>query len=116
MPNYSYGAHAFGLPNFQSLYDNREKVLKWIKEYSPIEHVSKDDPPIGAVLRRRKACRRQFSQGPDAFRRHGHQARGATQGSRDRRGARPSGPHSSEVQELYGLPDRSAAPVIGLHQ
>ena len=46
MPNYTYGAHAFGLKNFQDLYDNREKVLKWIKEYSPIEHVSKDDPPI----------------------------------------------------------------------
>ena len=46
MPNYRYGAHAFGLPNFSSLYDNREKVLKWIEEYSPIEHVSKDDPPI----------------------------------------------------------------------
>jgi acetyl esterase/lipase len=47
MPNYGYGAHAFGLPNFQSLIDNRDKVLKWIKEYSPIEHVTKDDPPIG---------------------------------------------------------------------
>jgi len=47
MPNYSYGAHAFGLPNFKSLTENREKVLKWIKEYSPIEHASKDDPPIG---------------------------------------------------------------------
>jgi acetyl esterase/lipase len=47
MPNYGYGAHAFGLPNFQGLLDNREKVLKWIKEYSPIEHVSKDDPPVG---------------------------------------------------------------------
>ena len=47
MPNYRYGAHAFGLPNFQALLDNREKALKWIKEYSPIEHVSKDDPPIG---------------------------------------------------------------------
>jgi acetyl esterase/lipase len=46
MPNYRYGAHAFGLPNIQSLIDNREKVLEWIKEYSPIEHVSKDDPPI----------------------------------------------------------------------
>jgi acetyl esterase/lipase len=46
MPNYSYGAHAFGLKNFQSLYDNREKVLQWIKEYSPIELVTKDDPPI----------------------------------------------------------------------
>ena len=46
MPNYGYGAHAFGLSGFQSLIDNREKVLPWIKEYSPIEHVSKDDPPI----------------------------------------------------------------------
>ncbi|MCB9927376.1 MAG: alpha/beta hydrolase [Planctomycetaceae bacterium] len=46
MPNYGYGAHAFGLPNFQSLIDNRESVLEWIKEYSPIEHISKDDPPI----------------------------------------------------------------------
>ncbi len=46
MPNYGYGAHAFGLANFQSLIDDREKVLKWIQEYSPIEHVTKDDPPI----------------------------------------------------------------------
>jgi acetyl esterase/lipase len=46
MPNYGYGAHAFGLPNFQSLIDKREEVLPWIQEYSPIEHVSKDDPPI----------------------------------------------------------------------
>ncbi len=49
--NYRYGAHAFGLPNFQSLIDNRESVLKWIKEYSPIEHVSKDDPPIALFYR-----------------------------------------------------------------
>ena len=54
MPNYGYGAHAFGLPNFQSLIDNREKVLKWIKEYSPIEHVSKDDPPIAIFYRGEK--------------------------------------------------------------
>ena len=46
MPNYGYGAHAFGLSGFQSLIENREKVLPWIKEYSPIELVSKDDPPI----------------------------------------------------------------------
>ncbi len=46
MPNYTYGAHAFGLPNFQTLFDKREGVLKWIKEYSPIEHVTQDDPPI----------------------------------------------------------------------
>ncbi|MGE3805114.1 MAG: alpha/beta hydrolase fold domain-containing protein [Gemmataceae bacterium] len=46
MPNYRYGAHAFGLGNFQELFDKREDVLKWIKLYSPIEHASKDDPPI----------------------------------------------------------------------
>ncbi|MFT5524982.1 MAG: acetyl esterase/lipase [Pirellulaceae bacterium] len=46
MPNYRYGAHAFGLANFQSLFNERENILKWIEEYSPIKHVSKDDPPI----------------------------------------------------------------------
>lgn len=46
MANYNYGAHAFGLANFQELIDKRADVLKWIKLYSPIEHVSKDDPPI----------------------------------------------------------------------
>ncbi len=54
MPNYGYGAHAFGLRNFQSLIDNREKVLEWIKEYSPIGHVSKDDPPIAMFYRGEK--------------------------------------------------------------
>ena len=46
MPNYRYGAHAFGLPNLDRVMENREKVLPWIRAYSPIEHVSKDDPPI----------------------------------------------------------------------
>ncbi len=46
IPNYTYGAHAFGLPNIKALSDKRDEVMKWIKEYSPIEHVSKDDPPI----------------------------------------------------------------------
>lgn len=46
MPNYMYGAHAFGLPNFAALIEQREKVLPWIKKYSPIEHVSADDPPV----------------------------------------------------------------------
>ena len=47
MPNYSYGAHAFGMKSLDEVLKNREKVLKWIKEYSPIEHATKDDPPIG---------------------------------------------------------------------
>jgi acetyl esterase/lipase len=46
MPNYIYGAHAFGFPDFQNLLDHRDEILPWIKEYSPIEHVTKDDPPI----------------------------------------------------------------------
>ncbi len=51
MPNYRYGAHAFGLPNIQSLIDSREKVLDWIKEYSPMAHVTEDDPPIAMFYR-----------------------------------------------------------------
>jgi acetyl esterase/lipase len=47
MPNYTYGAHAFGLPNLQAVEDNREKVQGWIKEYSPLGLVTKDAPPIG---------------------------------------------------------------------
>jgi acetyl esterase/lipase len=53
MPNSTYGAHAFGFTsgrwtaaNFEELLRNREKVLPWIKEYSPMEHVSRDDPPV----------------------------------------------------------------------
>lgn len=53
MPNYRYGAHAFGVKTkektdnvFQAFYDQREKLLPWIKEYSPMSHVTKDDPPV----------------------------------------------------------------------
>lgn len=55
-PNSRYGGHAFGFmdPNdvksrdtrFAEFLANREKVLPWIKEYSPIEHLTADDPPI----------------------------------------------------------------------
>src|SRR5206468_11883113 len=46
LPNYTYGAHAFGLKDFQTMLDQRANVLKWIKEYSPIELATRDDPPI----------------------------------------------------------------------
>lgn len=55
IPNAIYGGHAFGFhkkgrarrpEEFDLLIANREKVLPWIKEYSPIELVTKDDPPI----------------------------------------------------------------------
>jgi acetyl esterase/lipase len=55
-PNSRYGGHAFGFmdPNnlktrdtrFAEFLAARESVLPWIKEYSPIEHVTADDPPI----------------------------------------------------------------------
>ena len=47
MPNYKYGAHAFGMRSLDEVMKNREKAMKWIKEYSPIELATKDDPPIG---------------------------------------------------------------------
>ena len=54
IPNAVYGGHAFGFraqgrsraEEFELLIKNREKVMPWIKEYSPIELVSQDDPPI----------------------------------------------------------------------
>jgi acetyl esterase/lipase len=54
IPNAHYGGHALGFAGpgrkrsdeFALLLKNRESVLPWIKEYSPIELVSKDDPPI----------------------------------------------------------------------
>jgi acetyl esterase/lipase len=54
IPNAIYGGHAFGFAEkgrtrpqeFELLIANREKVLPWIKEYSPIELVTADDPVI----------------------------------------------------------------------
>ena len=47
LPNYTYGAHAFGLKNLDEVEKKRGEIGAWIKEYSPITHVTKDDPPIG---------------------------------------------------------------------
>ncbi|HTN76329.1 MAG TPA: alpha/beta hydrolase [Pirellulaceae bacterium] len=54
IPNAIYGGHAFGFAQkgrtrpqeFDLLIAEREKVLPWIKEFSPMELVSKDDPAI----------------------------------------------------------------------
>ncbi|MBM3861467.1 MAG: alpha/beta hydrolase [Verrucomicrobia bacterium] len=55
-PNSRYGGHAFGFmdPNdlgtrdkqFAEFLAARATVLPWIKKYSPIEHVTRDDPPV----------------------------------------------------------------------
>lgn len=47
LPNFLYGAHAFGLPGINDAVRERERLLPWIHEYSPYDHVSNDDPPIG---------------------------------------------------------------------
>ncbi len=53
-PNSRYGGHAFGfkgdkeknISQFQEFLEGREKILPWIKEYSPYALVTSDDPPI----------------------------------------------------------------------
>lgn len=46
IPKITYGAHAFGIAGFDNFLASRDSILPWIKEYSPYEHVSADDPPI----------------------------------------------------------------------
>lgn len=65
-PNSRYGGHAFGFfPNptdlktrdtqFAEFLAAREQVLPWIREYSPFEHVTRDDPPIYMIYPRAPA-------------------------------------------------------------
>jgi acetyl esterase/lipase len=57
IPNSHYGGHAFGfMPDpknsatrdtqFARFLAARDEILPWIKQYSPFEHVTADDPPI----------------------------------------------------------------------
>jgi acetyl esterase/lipase len=63
IPNIGYGPHAFGViqgvkgkpasleahgftHDFPAYLNQREKLLPWIKEYSPYSHVSPGDPPV----------------------------------------------------------------------
>ena len=54
-PNSRYGAHAFGIDAdpakklfaFDAFFAARARILPWIKEYSPYELVTRDDPPVG---------------------------------------------------------------------
>jgi acetyl esterase/lipase len=64
-PNSRYGGHAFGFmdPNnlksrdtrFAEFLEHREEVLPWIREYSPYEHVSADDPGVYLLYNSRPA-------------------------------------------------------------
>jgi hypothetical protein len=54
IPNSFYGGHAFGfngdkknrVAGFQQFLENRDKILPWIREYSPYELATADDPPV----------------------------------------------------------------------
>jgi len=59
-PNSYYGGHAFGFMSdpkdiktrdtgFSPFLAARDEILPWIKEYSPYEHVTADDPPIYSI-------------------------------------------------------------------
>ncbi|MFT4176985.1 MAG: alpha/beta hydrolase [Luteolibacter sp.] len=60
-PNSRYGGGAFGFmnpkdirtrdKNFAEFLANRDKLLSSIKKYSPIEHVSPDDPPVYMIYK-----------------------------------------------------------------
>lgn len=53
-PNSRYGGHAFGFTGdgkdrasqFEQFFEGREKILPWIKAYSPYELATADDPPV----------------------------------------------------------------------
>jgi hypothetical protein len=59
-PNSRYGGHAFGFMDvkdensrdlhFAEFLAHRDEVLPWIREYSPIEHATKDDPPVFMIF------------------------------------------------------------------
>ncbi len=52
IPNMKYGGHAFGFAaegdrsQFDVFHDRRDEVADWVREYSPLSHVSRDDPPV----------------------------------------------------------------------
>jgi hypothetical protein len=46
IPNNDYGHHAFALASMQEFIDKRDSLMTWIKDYSPYELVSLDDPPV----------------------------------------------------------------------
>lgn len=46
IPNNDYGHHAFALGSMQEFIDKRDSLMTWIKDYSPYELVSSDDPPV----------------------------------------------------------------------
>jgi len=44
--NNDYGHHAFSLPSYQDFLNKREELMPWIKQFSPYELATGDDPPV----------------------------------------------------------------------
>ena len=114
-PNSRYGGHAFGFmdPNdiktrdtrFAEFLGDREKILPWIKEYSPIEHVTADDPPIYMIYSH-AARARPGPEGPDAHRQLWREAAGETARPRRRVRTGLSRRAGREAQAIDGLSHR----------
>ena len=73
IPNAVYGGHAFGFAGegrqradeFKLLLENRDKVKPLFKEYSPIELVTKNDPPIYLDYPNQKQSPKTGQEEPD---------------------------------------------------
>ena len=51
-PNSTYGGHAFGIKgDFGAFLAERERLLPLIRQYSPYELVSRDDPPVALFFK-----------------------------------------------------------------
>ena len=46
IPNNDYGHHAFALGSMKEFHEKREALLPLIREYSPYDLATKDDPPV----------------------------------------------------------------------
>jgi len=45
-PNSKYGHHAFGKDDFEHFLKDRDEILPWIEQYSPMHLATKDDPEV----------------------------------------------------------------------
>ena len=103
LPNYTYGAHAFGLKNLDEVEKQRDKLAAWIKEYSPIEPRHQGRPADRPVLRRRQGGEgRRSPPGPDALPDPGPEAGREAQG--DRRGSGLPLEHGAEHETSHARP------------
>lgn len=46
IPNNDYGHHAFSLASYQEFVDKKAELMPWIRQFSPYELATPDDPPV----------------------------------------------------------------------